>query len=824
MSSDAERLPPPETPESFESLCLDLWQEIWRDPNAQKNGRRGQPQTGVDVFGQNQSTEGKWAGVQCKQKDNLLWTRVTVGELEAEVEKARQFKPPLSEFILATTGPADERVQERARELTDDLQRGGLFKVAVWTWREIWHEIHQRPDLLKRIGPLYWPALWTAFARTSKISDAAIKMQQHFAPANRTVDRTMRTVVELDLVGYSMIGDHLEQGLDVGSVFQLNQQIQSFIDAALTTIRIPRERAVMTTTGDGAILVFDLAADAHLFAEAVHAATSGHNRTRTSPLAKRVFRCGAATGEIVMQPKLGGGFDIAGITIARAVRLEAKTIPGGLTVDEATFNSLPADQKSRYGAKESISGKRAEEQFAAYSCQLNADGPKDAAFFNAHARTDHLDEAKSVTPLPGEFSSPVGLQQLLDKPAILGEVVSETSPPKRPEAREETDAPQPPPLQDRRRVPLQGPPQGVTSRTRALEVLPKALISATLRYWRPAGLLAVLASLAWFVRINFHPNRPNALSEAPTNSHHGMIETSVVAAAQMPAPSTRTKLHNYGLSHTNMLGMVFVPVPNTKVWFSIWETRLQDYAVFVEAGLKKPTEITGKIVGGSTEDASNVGHKRVEANKTLLAAIQSLKTFYGDVPLPNDPKYPVVNISWSNAVAFCEWITKEEQTTGKLSPREHYRLPTDLEWSAAVGLGAERGDTPKERGNGILGVYPWGTNWPPTNGAGNYADLSFKARFPHLDTIKDYDDGFGMTAPVGSFAPNAFGLFDLGGNAFEWCLDAYDQAGVARALRGASWADHAAITLISSYRYAIKPGESNALSGFRCVLVRDSAQ
>src|SRR5437588_8975676 len=103
MSADIERWDPPNDPTAFESLCLDLWKEIWNG-QAQKNGRTGQPQAGVDIFGQHQ---GKWVGVQCKQKDGLLRRRVTITELEQEVAAAKLFTPPLSTFILATTRPRD---------------------------------------------------------------------------------------------------------------------------------------------------------------------------------------------------------------------------------------------------------------------------------------------------------------------------------------------------------------------------------------------------------------------------------------------------------------------------------------------------------------------------------------------------------------------------------------------------------------------------------------------------------------------------------------------------------------------------------------------
>jgi len=128
--------------------------DIWRDRGAKKNGRSGQPQAGVDVYGRQRQ---RWIGVQCKQKDNQLRKMVTVKELEHEVREALNFKPKLAGFILATTGAADAKVQQRARELTDDHHAKGLFTVEVCSWEDIWHKIYEREELLRRIGPLYWP-------------------------------------------------------------------------------------------------------------------------------------------------------------------------------------------------------------------------------------------------------------------------------------------------------------------------------------------------------------------------------------------------------------------------------------------------------------------------------------------------------------------------------------------------------------------------------------------------------------------------------------------------------------------------------------------
>ena len=189
-----------------------------------------------------------------------------------------------------------------------------------------------------------------------------------------------KTIVEIDLVGYSTICDHLEQGLDVRTVAQLNKQIQSFIDAGLSAAGVLRDQAVAKTTGDGAILIFDSARLAHQCVAAVHAATAEHNRTRTQPLAKRVFRSGAATGEIAFERRRGGGFEIAGTTIARAVRLEARASPGGILVDDATFESLSDEQKRCYGAKTRVAGKR-DEKFEAFPCVFIELAATDTAHF-----------------------------------------------------------------------------------------------------------------------------------------------------------------------------------------------------------------------------------------------------------------------------------------------------------------------------------------------------------------------------------------------------------------------------------------------------------
>ena len=144
-------------------------------------------------------------------------------------------------------------------------------------------------------------------------------------------------------------------------------------------------------------------------------------------------------------------------------------------------------------------------------------------------------------------------------------------------------------------------------------------------------------------------------------------------------------------------------------------------------------------------------------------------------------EHPVVNVSWNDAVAFCKWLSRKEGKT--------YRLPSEAEWEYACRAGTTTryfsGDDPE-----TLSTF------------GNVADATAKAKFPYWRYTLKASDGYMFTAPVGSFQPNAFGLYDMHGNAWQWCADRYGatyyaaspiddptgpDSGDCRVLRGGSW-------------------------------------
>ena len=188
------------------------------------------------------------------------------------------------------------------------------------------------------------------------------------------------------------------------------------------------------------------------------------------------------------------------------------------------------------------------------------------------------------------------------------------------------------------------------------------------------------------------------------------------------------------------------------------------------------------------------------------------------LPISQDNSHPVVRVNWDDAMAFCEWLTKRELESGQLEEGQLYRLPTDAEWSLAVGLEHEGGATPEER-DGKAKDFPWGCQWPPPTGAGNFADTPGRRGGA---TIAGYRDGFAQTSPVGSFAANALGLFDMSGNVWQWCDGFYKPGSRWGVLRGGSWGTSAQGELRSSYRNVVDRSERDVIYGFRCVLVPEA--
>lgn len=143
------QLPPPANWQDFEDLCHRLWSSIW-GTNPQKNGRQGQPQCGVDIYGM-PPYKSQYTGIQCKGKNNNYGTKLTINEIDAECQNAIRFSPKIENFIIATTSPRDAEIQEHCRLLTSDKKFP--FNVESWSWDDISEEIQYREDIMKSAYP-----------------------------------------------------------------------------------------------------------------------------------------------------------------------------------------------------------------------------------------------------------------------------------------------------------------------------------------------------------------------------------------------------------------------------------------------------------------------------------------------------------------------------------------------------------------------------------------------------------------------------------------------------------------------------------------------
>jgi sulfatase modifying factor 1 len=300
------------------------------------------------------------------------------------------------------------------------------------------------------------------------------------------------------------------------------------------------------------------------------------------------------------------------------------------------------------------------------------------------------------------------------------------------------------------------------------------------------------------------------------------------AVNPVPAQSLTTGARPPVASEVNSLGMVLVPIPAGE--FLMGSSPDEDGHVANEApqhrvAITRPFEMGAHEVTNAQFEAfvEATGHL-TEAERDVgggfgidferAEVVQDPRHTWRDPGFPGfnpGPDHPVLMISWKDAEAFCRWLSEKEGRT--------YRLPTEAEWEYAA-----RGGT----------TTPWWTGNDPRAlaEAANTADAPLRDRVPRARWAAEWSDGFPFLAPVGSFRPNPFGLYDVTGNVWEWCHDWYQadyyaaspledptgpETGSFRTIRGGGWFNDAPqnrsaqrIYFEPTFRYCL-------LSGFRVV-------
>jgi len=271
-----------------------------------------------------------------------------------------------------------------------------------------------------------------------------------------------------------------------------------------------------------------------------------------------------------------------------------------------------------------------------------------------------------------------------------------------------------------------------------------------------------------------------------------------------------------------------------KLVYQYWWIDLQQAARRANSYNYETQKYDGNVYADSvlvpiSDRSSFIKQEKVHVYPDTLTWIRDFTYSYNE-PLatqyfwhPGFDDYPVVGVTWKQAMAFCNWRTKLQNNymaSKKEAAIQAYRLPTEAEWEYAA------------RGKKGFSMYPWGGYYTrDTKGV-------FLANFKPLRGNYVEDGGI-TTMEVGSYEPNEYGIYDMAGNVSEWTDTAYDEAGYnyfndlnptftynARAdepavmkrkvIRGGSWKDNAAFIQVSTRDYEYQDTAKSYI-GFRCV-------
>lgn len=202
--------------QDFETLCKKLWGEIWECREVKKNGRSGQSQNGVDVFGVPLG-EIQCYGIQCKGKDEYSGKQFSEQEILKEIKKAKEFKPALKKLYFATTANKDVRIEEFIRIQNQEHMEQGLFEVHLFSWEDIAELIEENRQTYQYYVESQNFKDTTSVEFTFGNGKASITLTPKFRQ-NRTI---FRREIKMDIIpGMNSIAAAIAAGAAYNKLFQ----------------------------------------------------------------------------------------------------------------------------------------------------------------------------------------------------------------------------------------------------------------------------------------------------------------------------------------------------------------------------------------------------------------------------------------------------------------------------------------------------------------------------------------------------------------------------------------------------------------------------
>ena len=238
---------------------------------------------------------------------------------------------------------------------------------------------------------------------------------------------------------------------------------------------------------------------------------------------------------------------------------------------------------------------------------------------------------------------------------------------------------------------------------------------------------------------------------------------------------------------------------------------------------------------GEKGQRANEFQRSIRLSKPIYVSIhevtvEQFSKFRPVKPVPSNASFPITNVSWNDAVQFCNWLSQKDKLkpfyrlsggryTGENREAEGYRLPTEAEWEWLA----------RKAGRQKTSRFTWGDEYIVPPSSGNFADESARGIVDLY--IPRYNDGHPRLASVGSFGPDKAGLFDISGNVSEWVHDLYSlfppkpgqveidpfgpNYGDSRVVKGSNWRSGSLTELRAAFRDGVKGGRVDV--GFRVV-------